>query len=237
VKLIQPNCRVQFTAADIDFVISVFGSKIDSNECLVKLLADPDTRDEILDDELIFRALLERNGFLNVSSHFYFYILVRHVFRQAGIDDREVADYVSEMLAEFSKTERARCPLPNQSPMDYLFEMLIALQKADDSTQFQLRTHLGNHSLFLSGIFIERIHYRAQYRGAPDVDYYETLGRSSFRVARDHRLAQKYELALVLDKLSDQFHDIRLALNDMSDRIISLGDREDLINKMLRSET
>src|SRR5258706_5017708 len=127
-KMIQPNCRVQFAAEDIDFILSVLGQKIGTAECLVKLLADEESRDLILDDEALFRALLERRGCLQVSSRFYFYILVRHVFRQSDIADREVADYVAEVLAQFSSAERARCVIPGQqNPLDYLFEMLSAL--------------------------------------------------------------------------------------------------------------
>src|SRR6267378_1722158 len=136
-KMIQPNCRVQFAAEDIDFILSVLGAKIETAECLVQLLADEESRDLILDDEALFHALLERGGCLRVSSRFYFYILVRHAFRRADIQDREVADYVAEVLAEFARTERARCVVPGQSdPLDYFFEMLTALEKADERTSF-----------------------------------------------------------------------------------------------------
>ena len=67
-KMIQPNCRVQFAAEDIDFILLVLGSKIGTAECLVKLLADEDTRDLILDDEALFHALLERQGFRPVGT-------------------------------------------------------------------------------------------------------------------------------------------------------------------------
>src|SRR5438309_7599761 len=141
-KMIQPNCRVQFAAEDIDFILSVLGGKLGTAECLVKLLADEDTRDLILDDDALFHAVLERRGCLRVSSRFYFYILVRHVFRKADIQDRAVADYVAEVLAEFSRAEKAQCVVPGQTnPLDYVFEMLTALRTADDRTSFQIRVH------------------------------------------------------------------------------------------------
>src|SRR5438034_5135303 len=134
-KMIQPNCRIQFAAEDIDFILSVLGAKIGTAECLIKLLADEESRDLILDDEALLHALLERHGCLRVSSRFYFYILVRNVFRRSDIQDRAVADYVAEVLSEFSSAERSRCVLPGQnSPLDYFFEMLTALQNADDPT-------------------------------------------------------------------------------------------------------
>ena len=78
------------------------------SECLVKLLADPESRDAILDDPQLFTALIESRGCLTVSNHFYFYVLVRHTLKRAGIESRDVADYVAELLAEFSQAERGR---------------------------------------------------------------------------------------------------------------------------------
>jgi hypothetical protein len=224
-KMIQPNCRVQFAAEDVDFILSVLGGTLGTAECLVKLLADEDSRDLILDDEALFHALLERQGCLRVSSRFYFYILVRHVFKSADIQDRAVADYVSEVLAEFSSAERARCVMPGQSnPLEYLFEMLAALKTADDRTSFFIRVHIGNQSLFLSGVFPERIRFRAEARGFPDLKYYEGLGKTHYRMAGDHRLAQRYEVANIFNTLAERFQATRRALNDISDRLFSLGD-------------
>ncbi len=236
-KMIQPNCRVQFAAEDIDFILSVLGHRIGTAECLVKLLADEDSRDLILDDEALFHALLERRGCLRVSSRFYFYILVRQVFRRSDIQDRSVADYVAEVLTEFARTERSRCVVPGQTnPLDYFFEMLAALQKADDRTSFFIRVHIGNHSLFLSGVFPDRIRFRAEARGFPDLKYYEGLGRTHFRMASDHRLAQRYEVAKIFSTLSERFEPTRLALNDIADRLFSIGDTDYSLETLLNAK-
>jgi hypothetical protein len=224
-NVIQPNCRAQFAAEDVDFILSVLGHKIPTADCLIKLLSDQESRDLILDDEALFCALLERRGCLRVSTRFYFYILVRHVLRRADIQDREVADYVAEVLAEFARTEKARCVVPGQTnPMDYLFEMLTALRTADDRTSFQIRVHIGNHSLFLAGVFPERIRSRAEARGFPDLKYYEGIGRANYRVASDHRLARRLAMEKVLTTLAERFETTRLALNDISDRLFSISE-------------
>jgi hypothetical protein len=202
-----------------------------------RLLADEESRDQILDDAMLLQALLERRGCLRVSTHFYFYVLVRHVFLRAGLQDRAVADYVAEVLAAFSHAERARCVVPGQAnPLDYFFEMLAALQTADDRTRFHLRMHIGNYSLFLTGVFPERIRARAEQRGFPDLRYYESLGRSQYRVASDHRLAQRYQLADILGTLSERFQTTRRALNDVSDRLFSLGDSSAAFDGLLLGE-
>lgn len=233
-KLIQPNCRIQFTGEDLDFICLALGKKTGGQESLQLLLADPETRDLILDHEQLFHALLEYRGCLAVSSHFYFYVIVRNVLKKSGLDDRDVADYLAELLSEFSQLERTRCQIAGQPvPLDYMFEMLAALQTADDRTSFMIRAHIGNHSLFLSGIFPERIRYRAEYKGFPDLRYYEALGRSNFRTARDHRLAAEYDLAAIFDTLSERFENARQALNDMSERLVSIGDCDSSLDALL----
>jgi hypothetical protein len=129
------------------------------------------------------------------------------------------------VLAEFSRAEKARCVVPGQTnPLDYIFEMLTALQTADDRTSFQIRVHIGNHSLFLAGVFPERIRCRAEARGFPDLKYYEGLGRANYRMASDHRLARRLALEKVLNTLAERFETSRLALNDISDRLFSISE-------------
>ena len=235
-KVIQPNCRVQFAAEDVAFILSVLGARLGDSDCLVKLLADEDSRDQILDNPALLHALLERGGCLRVSTHFYFYILVRSVFLRADIKDRAVADYVAEVLSEFASAERSRCVVPGQTnPLDYFFEMLAALQTADDRTSFELRLNIGNQSLFLSGVFPERIRSRAERKGFPGLSYYESLGRSQFRAAGDHRLARRYELSAILHTLSDRFDTTRRALNDISDRLFSLGEADYCAGHILKN--
>ena len=191
-KVIQPNCRVQFTAEDIAFISTILASKGSAAPSLVSLLTDSEARDLILDDDDLFHALLEQRRCLRVSAHFYFYVLVRHVFRRSGIDSREVADYVAEVLSEFSHQQNTRCVVPgSDKPLDYLFEMLAALQTADDRTSFCIRAHIGNQTLFMSGVFPERIRARNERRGFPNLRYYEDLGRANYRAASGHRLARK----------------------------------------------
>jgi hypothetical protein len=111
--------------------------------------------------------------------------------------------------------------------------MLSALRAADDRTSFFIRAHIGNYSLFLSGVFPDRIRSRAEARGFPDVKYYDALGRTHFRAASDHRLAQKYDVASIFNTLSDRFETTRRALNDIADRLFSLGDTDYSLENLL----
>ena len=225
--VIKPNCRVQFTADDVAFIVETLGSRAGAGECLVQLLADEQSRDLILDDEALLHAVLAHRSCLRISTAFYFYILVRHTFRRSGLADRPMADYVAAVLAEFSRIERTRCVVKGQEqPLDYFVDMLAALESVDDTTRFYIRAHIGNHSLFLSGVFPDRLRYRTERRGAPGLAFYEEIGRSNFRAASDHRLARRYELDGIFNTLAERFQETRRALNDLRDRLLSLGDPE-----------
>jgi hypothetical protein len=162
-KVVQANSRVRFTAEDIAFILRVLGRETQDHEFLNLLFADAESRDLILDDPALYEALTSSNHCLPVSMPFYFYVLVRQVFLKAGIPDRSVADYVAALLVEFSRAENLplRIP-PDQSPIEYVFEMLAASAQADARTRFFIQAHIGNHTLFLSGVFSDRIQHRAK---------------------------------------------------------------------------
>ncbi|WCJ59961.1 hypothetical protein NXS98_02210 [Fontisphaera persica] len=233
-KVIRPACRIQLTAEDVNFITRVLGERMSEMEALSRLLADETSRDTLLDDERLLRAILEARGCLSISTPFYFYILVRHAFLRAGMSDRAMADYVAAVLAEYSDMEASRLRLrSNAPPLEYFVDMLAALQHCDDTARFYLRAFMGNTALFLSGIFPDRIRYRAARRGAPSLGYYTGLGRASYREAGEHRLARQYELDGIFDQLAERFEETRCALNDLRDHLISLDDHDPAVEAML----
>lgn len=235
-QVIQPCCRARLTANDLAFVQTVLAAEEAQRTKLSELLADEEARDMVLDHPALLRALLEAPRCLPVSARLYFYVLVRHVLRRLGLEDRLVADYVAEVLTEFARTERWRRPLPDRDlGVDYLYELLAALREVDDTTAFLLRTHLANHTLFLSGLFASHLEYRVQRRGAPGLRYYEEVGRASYRAARDHRLAHQYGLCGVFDTLAEQFPLARQALTDLSDRLLTLEGFDRGLEQALRT--
>lgn len=222
--VIRPNCRDQFTEQDFDFILKTLGT-VGDRKFLQDLLTDPDSRDVILDDEKLKQTVLDDPDCVAISPHLYFYVLVRQTLREAGVSDRELADYVAELLADFMHRESPRRSLPDNVKDDsYLFEMFAALRDADEQTAFRIRAHIGNRSLFLTGVCADNLRERTRRRGAPDIAYYEQLGAASFRHASRNRLAGEFEVARVYETLGRQFHETRLALNDLAERHFAMGD-------------
>lgn len=232
-NLIRPNCRDQFTSEDIDFILDALGT-VDDRDVLHDLLVDPEMRDLILDQDKLREAILEHPQFIRITPHLYFYVLVRETLQRAGIDDRVLTDYVAEVLADFSSSDARRKSLPdNVKDSSYLFEMFAALREADDQTAFQIHAHIGNRSLFMTGIFAENLRARTERRGAPDIGYYEQMGAHSFREASHHRLADEFEVSHVFEALGDCFHETRLALNELSERYLNLNEVDPPSNLLL----
>ena len=220
--MIRANCRERFTAADFDFVVRTLAYSKTDRVSLVDLLGDAETRDSILDHPRLVDAILSNPSHLRISSQFYFYVLARHVLQQAGILDRKLCDYIASLLEAFSRMSVLRAPhATSGSVQQYISDMLIALQRVTPEQAFLLRAYVGNYSLFISGIFHENTQRRS-LRGGPDLRFYEEIGRTNYQLVASHETARRCELDDVFEGLAERFHEVRLALNDLSDRLLSL---------------
>jgi hypothetical protein len=222
--MITANCRDRFTAEDFDFVVKTLATDEKDSVPLVELLTDAETRDEILDHPRLLKSILEHDEPLRISPQLYFYVLTRHVLKETGLESRTLSDYVASLLERFSDRARLRSPADGSSgPIQYVSDMLVALRKASPSQEFLIRAHIGNYSLFISGIFRETVQSRAQ-RGAPDLSFYEDMGRSNYRVAASHQVARTAALSDVYEQLAENFRGVRCALNRLSDSLLHLDD-------------
>lgn len=239
-KVIRPNCRAQFTPADYAFVATVLPVRQEGAAGLISLLEDADDLDRLLDQPRLFRAVLDLPNCLPVSLRFYFYVLVRHALLRENIADRDVADYVAEVLAEFSQLHRLSHPRPDgQGTLDYLHEMIEALERMETADRFAMQCHIGNFALFQAGLFPGRVRDRVERRAAPGLRFYEELGSAHFRMAGGHWLARRMDLVSVYATLGEAFHVTRRALNHLSEKLLFMEtDRavRDLLREIERPE-
>ncbi len=227
--MITPNCRERLTASDFEFIAGTLASGRRESASLASLLTDAETRDTILDSEDLFQAVLQGDAQLRISPQCYFYILLRHVLKDRGISSRETCDYLASLLETFSRTERMRAPGgAGHGPQQYVGDLLLALQKASASQAFLLRAHIGNYTLFISGVFHDRVESRSR-RGGPDIEFLEGVGAANFQSAAEHPFARQHALSPVLGELSERFRDLRLALNETAERHLHLDEAPPLI--------
>jgi len=221
VNLVCPNCRTRLSAQDFAFIQSSLETSKGEGEALRSLFLDPEVLDSILDQEILFKAVQDKSLTLEISPHLYFYLLVRQTLLNAGVDDKGLSDYVASLLVDFTREDRHNKSFPElKAPMRYLVDIVTEIEKADYYHRFFLYAHLGNQTLFLSGLFPNHIRKREQRRAAPGIRYYEEMGRSHFKAARNHPLAKEFGLQDVYDDLYESFHETRKALNNLSERLL-----------------
>ena len=223
--MVRANCRARFTAADFEFIVRTLARSQTDQVSLVDLLSDVGTRDSVLDHPRLVDAILNHCGHLRISSQFYFYVLARHVLQQGGIGDRKLCDYVASLLETFSRASQLQISESiGERVEQYIHDILIALTRATPEQAFLLRAHIGNYSLFISGIFHPAVAGQRNMRGGPDLEFYEQVGRTNYQLVASHATARRCELDDVFEGLADQFRDVRLALNQLSDRLLNLDD-------------
>lgn len=113
---------------------------------------------------------------------------LQHGFRACGMNETETLDYVSEVLARFAHT-RLLYALRDRDgrPLEHIVDMLVAWQQAqegrrDRARERQVMRQIGDYTLFMSGLFRERLEARGE------LDYYMAHGRSAFWRSADYEV-------------------------------------------------
>ncbi len=220
-KVIRANCRIQFTPQDIAFLLNTLDQHSKQETALQNLLADPDSRTLLLDSDTIYEAIIDTPANLPISIHLYFYVLVRRVLRNAGIENEELADYVAELLAEFTRSESPTNQTGNSNTKSLSLDAWIeTLRGGNHRVRFEQKAHVANRLLFHTGIHEEWLRHRTERRGAPTLEFYESVGPMFYRDAGQHSLAKSYDLRLIFEQLSGRFHETRVALNELATRLL-----------------
>ncbi|WP_309384994.1 hypothetical protein [Cerasicoccus frondis] len=224
-KLVQPICRDGLTNADLAFLQSVLAPDGSAAEALIALLADPPMRDQLLDEPAVFQAVLEQPLPINISPRLYFYVLVRHRFTECGLEDRDLADYVASLMADSMSTSRVFNGNQNgkRQAAFYAVDVMSQIQQAGFCERFYLTVCLAERSLVVTGLFRPHVDYRATYRGAPALNYYENIGQAHYRAAGDHHLAHEYCLTDCYQALGNRFTEARRALNYVAETLTFMG--------------
>lgn len=177
--------------------------------------------DALLDAPELMERLMAVRSVLVPSEVLFLYVVLRHALLGAGVNDRDLADYLASMVMDFGRRDRAwRVDWNDDARHVYLVDILADLEASNGERRFKVMAHLGNYALWLAGLFPDYIAARQLRRGGPDVSYYERLGRRGFGMASDHELADQYGLESVFRSAAERFPAIRSALNGVSGRYL-----------------
>jgi hypothetical protein len=231
--VILPTIRASFGRRDAVHLAELLGRHdTDLRDAALARLEENGV-DSLLDDPRVLNALLTEPD-VNAPPALIFYALARQTLLEGGIDNAEVADFVASLLLAFGHAKRAYQISENDpEEFHYLVDMVASLESAEERRAFLLRTHIGNFSLWLTGIFPDFLEARMRRRGGPPLDYYERMGSTGYRMAAESREAGRLGVEQVYRDVSTHFTGVRSALNRVSDRYLwpSAGDP---VSRLLR---
>lgn len=219
--MVQPNVRASLTRDDAQLALRVIARGRDQD------LAEAERRlaqrglDTLLDDPRLVVGLLRTERGAAASYALLVYVVMRYALTRLGEQDRTLADYLASLFMEFGERDRAhRISRWDDQTYDTLAALLSAVDSSDPKRSFLVRTHLGNYALWLSGLFPDHIEHRRWRRGGPDLDYYETMGRTGYALAADHRLAKEAGVSDMYALAAERFRTMRMALTGVSDALL-----------------
>jgi hypothetical protein len=218
--MIAGSVRASLGADDMRLAVELLASS-EAERVRLSQKAMDEGPDSLWDDPRLMSVLLQSRDLLRPSPSLFYYVLLRRLLLELGVDDRAVTDYCAAMVLAFGRNGRAwRIGEHDENEYAYLVDLVDEAGRAEGERQFRVQMHLGNFSLWLTGIFPDYIAARATRKGAPDIPYYEALGRTGFLLASDSRLAEACGMSPVLRAAGRQFPVLRMALNKMSDTVM-----------------
>ncbi len=219
----MPSCRDRFTGADFEFLTAVLAAE-DRAVHLAKLWEDDEALREILDLKPVLRGLLDSPAALRVSPSFYFYVLVRHAFMEAGLDDAALADYVAAVLVGRVAASPGDLGADGAGELMHAADFLAVISSAHGRMRFHLQVAAGNQFLVLTGLYPGFLKRRCERCGAPDIAFYEAFASQAFRGAADSPQVPDAASRRVFGLLSEAFRDARLSLNKVAEEFVFLGE-------------
>jgi hypothetical protein len=151
-----------------------------------------------------------------------------HFGRDLRLNDGEVQDYVVNMLSEFCESEQLY-KVRNSSgrPLSDVGEMLLETDPVygpapSFDRERQVRKHIGDYTLFLSGMFPESInHYRLRRQRLENFVDLIKAGKESYYIVSKFDQFEYARLAPLFAKLARDFescvHGLNLVKGDLDE--------------------
>jgi hypothetical protein len=138
-------------------------------------------------------------------------VIQRNFAESVHLSDRDVLEYVADLLIRFSRTEELyRIRNARGKALEDVGEMLIAsnplLEAASFDTEREVRKQIGDFTLFFAGLFPEAINRWRLRRARLDafLDYIET-GKESYYIVSEFNQFEHRATAPLFRKMSEEF--------------------------------
>ncbi|MGQ3684168.1 MAG: hypothetical protein ACUBOA_04010 [Candidatus Loosdrechtia sp.] len=133
------------------------------------------------------------------------------------LSSTDVPNYLANMLSLFIQTTRFyQIKEDEEKHYRYLVDMIGEIKHSDTTRRFHIYCHIGNYTLFFTGMFPEHLGYKFSYKKSlVDNRYYVDFGKTYFGLASEHAIARQQELDDTLHSLSEGFEIITKLLQSM----------------------
>jgi hypothetical protein len=154
-NLVPTPCRARLQPRDFEFISATLAGSAEERGFLVSLFEEPAALDAILENDRLFRAVMELPMPLSISPELYFFVLVRRSLKEAGIDDLEIADYVAATLADQSGGALGSHPSGRAPDADFTYhvDIIERMNEASPSERFFSRCNAATVSSSSPGSF------------------------------------------------------------------------------------
>lgn len=219
--MILPNVRAAFGRSEAQWLVRLLaGGEAERERHWEAILAQRGI-DPLLDDPAALEALVSWPGVTPIPPGLAVYVFLRRTLLDAGVEDRMMADYMAALVLHFGYKRRSfRIAEYDDKEYFYLVDIVKDLDEATGQRAFLLSAHLGNFALWLSGLFPDYITARVHRKAGPDIEYYETMGQTGFRLAASDTRARQGELDALYREVAAAFREVRRALNRFSDQYL-----------------
>ncbi len=227
--------RLHLTKQDYDFIAKTIGSDNQSRTAILTLCDDAEAITELLHHETLFPQIVRSTSLTTVSPWLFFYEFVYQALRGKQLNDDDLVDYVSSVCVDFSQTDVLwQFASASGERMIYFVDMLQVMKDLKEVQQYYMHQHIGNVSLFLTGFFPDLIYQRNKRKGAPSLDYYESVGQTEFDAAAQSSFLYEADASPVLFKLAEYFTEVRSAINIYVDSYLNLHSRKSVLERIDR---
>jgi hypothetical protein len=140
-------------------------------------------------------------------------LVERHFFRELHLPDRRLAGYVSDLLTDFTHVDNLyRLRSARGQRLDDVGEMLVESDPLGPHGSFEreraVRKHIGDYTLFFTGMFPESVASNRRRRAFPRADLladYVQTGKESYFIVSSFDQFEYREEAPLFRRLSESF--------------------------------
>lgn len=206
------SLRSKLTHSDFKLIADIAWNQKLSDTEVGRFSMEASSIDWALDDDKLKDFVDKNKRFDKISFALYLYVTNRYILLKNGIANRDICDYIGNVLYEFGFGNRySKISKLDDENYHYLSDILIDIRESKDFRQFLLSQHLGNYALWRSGLF-----------NNVDEQYYIAMGKMGYKMAAINPQSQEYQSLYY--ELSDNFSVILKSLREFSKGTSLIGE-------------